>query len=187
MTGWHAAGLQHSHQFLARTATFSQTICQLFRRWTQAYRINLTVLETLTDNSYFLSQSQVIHLGWFRCLPPFLRLTKQYRRSDRGPVLVIHFGIECVAYILSQSVTAVTLIELLGMCRISHSRFRLRIAFSTASPRLIPSAAAVDLHTLLSLAAFQLTGHERLFPTRKIICPPQLPVPSHRLAWEASA
>ena len=25
-------------------------------------------------------------VGWFRCLPPFLRLT-MYRRSDRGPVL----------------------------------------------------------------------------------------------------
>ena len=32
-----------------------------------------------------LSRLVPLPVGWFRCLPPFLRLT--YRRSDRGPVL----------------------------------------------------------------------------------------------------
>ena len=39
-----------------------------------------------------LNNEQPFKLGWFRCLPPFLLLTKLYRRSDRGPVLPFKFA-----------------------------------------------------------------------------------------------
>ena len=61
------------------TGSIGEIICCLCP---SASQLVITVV-----NVFFLSnRTSQKSLGWFRCLPPFLRLTK-HRRSDRGPVL----------------------------------------------------------------------------------------------------